>query len=83
MTNLRLRQVALFATLSNDALREIETTMPVTHWPAGTVLFRENEPGDSMCVVLSGTIEVVKAMGTAEEWRVRRMQARSEPGPTP
>ena len=77
MTRVNLSDVALFATLSNDALREIEATMPVTRWPAGTVLFRENEPGDSMCVVLSGTIEVVKAMGTAEEWRVRRMQAGS------
>ncbi|MEZ4769731.1 MAG: PP2C family protein-serine/threonine phosphatase [Caldilineales bacterium] len=73
MTRINLRDVALFAPLSDDVLREIEATMPVTRWPAGTVLFREGEPGDSMCVVLSGTIEVVKAMGTTEEWRVRQM----------
>ncbi len=73
MSTINMRDVALFATLSDGALEEIAVAMPVTRWPAGTVLFQEGEPGDSLCVVRAGTIEVVKALGTAEEWLVRRM----------
>lgn len=73
MSPINMRAVALFATLSDSALSEIEAAMPVTRWLAGRVIFHEGEPGDSLCVVRDGTIEVVKALGTTEEWLVRRM----------
>lgn len=73
MSSINLRDVALFATLSDGALHEIEATMPVRRLLAGTVLFQEGEPGDSLCIVIDGTIEVIKALGTAEEWLVRTM----------
>lgn len=73
MSQINMRDVALFATLSDGALAEIEAAMPVTRWPAGTVIFGEGEPGDSLCVVTEGTVEIVKALGSAEEWLVRRM----------
>lgn len=73
MNSARLRDIALFATLSDEALREIEAAMPAARWPAGSVLLEEGAPGDSLCVVIEGTVEVVKALGTAEEWRMRQI----------
>lgn len=68
-----LRDVPLFASLSDDARREIEATMPVTRLPAGSVLFLEGEPGDSMYVVYEGIIDIIKALGTAEQWLVNQV----------
>lgn len=77
MSKVDLRQISLFSSLSDGALREIEATMTVLRLPAGSVLFRENEPGDSMFVVLDGTIEVVKALDTVEEWPMTQLGAGS------
>ena len=80
MSRINLRDVALFAALSDSALHEIEKMMPVMRLPAGTVLFHENEPGNSMYIVTDGTIEVVKALGEGEEWRMTQLHAGSYVG---
>ncbi|MCB0001220.1 MAG: SpoIIE family protein phosphatase [Anaerolineae bacterium] len=73
MSAINMRDVALFAALSDGALDEITAAMPISRWPAGSVIYQEGEPGDSLCIVREGTIEVIKALNTAEEWLVRRM----------
>jgi serine phosphatase RsbU (regulator of sigma subunit) len=73
MSRIDMRQVGLFAALSDGALREIEATMPIARLADGTVLFEEGARGDSLCVILEGTVEIVKALGTSEEWLVRRL----------
>jgi serine phosphatase RsbU (regulator of sigma subunit) len=41
--------------------------MTRTEYQDGVVLFREGDPGDRLYIILSGQVEIVKALGTTEE----------------
>src|SRR5689334_13508357 len=62
-----LRQVPLFADLPPEEIELLAATLQPTHYPANTLLFREGETGDRFYAVLSGTIEIIKAMATPDE----------------
>jgi CRP-like cAMP-binding protein len=60
-------QVPLFARLSPDEIDDLAATLQQTTYPMNTILFREGEFGDRFYIVLDGQIEIVKALGTADE----------------
>lgn len=46
--------------LTDDEIEKVTPCFEVVLYPAGTVLFREGDPGDYMGFVISGKIEVTK-----------------------
>jgi phosphoserine phosphatase RsbU/P len=62
-----LAQVPLFAGLPHRELVYLAETLRQITIPADTVLLREGEYGDRCYVVLDGQVEIVKALGTADE----------------
>ena len=62
----RLRQVPLFAELSDDDLARICSVSVDVVLSPGEVLFREGERGDRAFLVTSGEVEVLKATGSRE-----------------
>ena len=71
MEQLTIDQIPILATLPIEDRQALENALRLTNLAAGSVLFREGDPGDSFCVVLSGKLEVIKAIGTAEERLLR------------
>jgi CRP-like cAMP-binding protein len=53
-----LRQTPLFAGLADDELRELAEQSPIERHHAGTTFFREQDPGGTMYVVVSGEVEL-------------------------
>src|SRR5688500_6173144 len=60
-------QVPLFATLPHDELRRLAATLRPCAIPAGAVLFHAGAHGDRFYIVIDGQIEIIKALGTADE----------------
>ena len=61
-----LRKTPLFAGLDDASLERLAETTEPMQVPAGELLIREGDPGDSMYVVTSGELEVTKRAGTSE-----------------
>ena len=66
---------ALFAAPARAVVPEAElaylaATLPERAVEADTLLLREGEPGDRCFVILAGTFDVIKALGTADERRL-------------
>ncbi len=68
-----LSHVPLFAALPASAQREIAAMLKHVSVPPGSVFIHEGDPGDSLCLILDGEIEVIKAEGTGDE-RLLRVQ---------
>jgi phosphoserine phosphatase RsbU/P len=62
-----IAQVPLFAGLPQRELVYLAETLRQITIPAETVLLREGEYGDRCYVVLDGQVEIIKALGTADE----------------
>lgn len=62
-----LGNITLFKNLPDAVLQQIAACMITVEYPENTVIIHEGEPGDDFYVVLSGSIEVIKALGTADE----------------
>src|SRR5437773_8392632 len=62
-----IAQVPLFAGLSQPELVYLAETLHQITIPADTVLLREGEYGDRCYIVLDGQVDIVKALGTADE----------------
>ena len=60
-------QVPLFSTLPEDELRHLAQTLRPEIVAPGMILFREGERGDRFYIVLEGEIEIVQAIGTADQ----------------
>ena len=71
-----LNQVPLFSSLSADDLEELGQTMRMKRLRDGGILFNEGDVGDRFYVVMMGSLEVIKAIGTPEE----RLLSVHEPG---
>ena len=55
-----LRPVPIFRGLNKSALFQVaRKSVEVSH-PKGTVLVREGDPGDSLCIIVEGVVDVVK-----------------------
>ncbi len=67
MDELVLKQIPLFSTLPETELRDLRNLLHPCELEAGSILFYESDIGDRLSVILSGEVEVIKALGTAEE----------------
>ena len=65
-----LRPVPIFRGLNKGALLQVARKSAEITYPAGTVVVREGDPGDSLCIIVSGSVEVLKS-----EQPVARLQA--------
>ena len=71
MTILPFSRIPLFASLSADNRRELEQSMRRISLYPGEILCHEGERGDAFYIVLQGEVEIIKAIDTAEERRIR------------
>ena len=62
-----IRQIPLFASLSDDEVQDLIQSLHLAQHPAGAILFREGESGDRFSIIIEGQIEIIKAFETAEE----------------
>ena len=58
-----LRQIPLFADLSEEDLEQLHQMAETVSVPAEQLVLREGDPGDSLYVVLDGELEVTKRQG--------------------
>jgi sigma-B regulation protein RsbU (phosphoserine phosphatase) len=62
-----LAKVPLFRELPLDELQYLASTLRVIEAGPGTVLFREQEPGEEFYIMIAGKAEVVLGMGSRDE----------------
>ena len=53
-----IRQMSLFITLSNDEIYKLAQQIEDIILPAKAILFKQGDPGDSCCIIISGQVEV-------------------------
>ncbi len=56
-----IRKVFLFSSFTGNQLSFLAKRMTVVSFPKGAVLFQENDSGDSLYIVLSGTVRILKS----------------------
>lgn len=66
----RLANLPLFQDLPAEELQVLAGLLCVTEIPPDTLLFREGDHGDHFYIISSGEVEVIKALGSGNEWRV-------------
>ena len=62
-----LAQVPFFATLPAEEIRRLAATLTQVVLTPDTVFIREGEHGDDLYVVIDGEVEIIKALGDADE----------------
>ncbi|MGE5601866.1 MAG: PP2C family protein-serine/threonine phosphatase [Nitrososphaerales archaeon] len=62
-----IRATSLFGGLGEDEVRPLAESMSENVIGAGEVLFNEGERGDRLYLIVDGCVEVIKALGTADE----------------
>ncbi|MCI3923605.1 Crp/Fnr family transcriptional regulator [Paenibacillus sp. TRM 82003] len=62
-----LHQVPLFKNLNDDQLTRLSNICSRKGFKAGTVLFREKEPGDVFYIIVSGSVKVYTSSTGGEE----------------
>lgn len=62
-----LRSATLFRDVPGDELATLATAATPRCYRAGSVIMLEGEPGDSLLVVASGVLDVLRELGTPEE----------------
>ena len=61
-----LRQVSLFRSLSDAALLNLSSITIEKTFPPKTLVIKEGDPGDSLYVVKSGKVNILKRMSTGQ-----------------
>src|SRR5215475_12962730 len=54
-----LRRVFLFSSFTGNQLNTLSKRMTLVSYPKGAVLFRENDPGDSLFIIVSGSVRIL------------------------
>ena len=62
-----LKQTELFKNLTEDELLEIILLGHVKKFKAGTIIFEEGAPGDTLLLIISGSVRISKMQNGAEE----------------
>ena len=62
-----LATIPLFSNLPQEEIQHLESTLTRVDFPQGKVLFTEGRSDDKFYILLEGDVEVIKAMGKAEE----------------
>jgi CRP-like cAMP-binding protein len=66
---LALEQIDLFADLSFDQVDAIRQASEDAEYLPGETIIREGEPGDSLYLLLEGSVDIVLGYGTSKERR--------------
>ncbi len=69
---LLLREVPIFSELSPEDLQQVAAIAAEQWFPKDTVIFRQDEPGDRMYVIVDGQVEVVRSAAGTEQVLARR-----------
>jgi sigma-B regulation protein RsbU (phosphoserine phosphatase) len=72
-----INQVPLFSTLPSAELDMLAAALKEVDYPPKKILFREGDRGDKFYIVVSGGIEIIKAMGSTNE-RLLAIRGRGE-----
>lgn len=64
-------KIPLFKNLPKPELMRLVAELPLEEFAPGTYLFREGDSGESLCVVASGSLEVLLAADTPDEMLLR------------
>jgi CRP/FNR family cyclic AMP-dependent transcriptional regulator len=62
-----LRETEIFRSLTDVQIAKLLGIARSKTFPAGEVIMREGEVGDTMCILLEGTVEVVKSLVLGEK----------------
>lgn len=62
-----LKQTELFKELTDEELLEIILIGHVKKYEAGTIIFAEGDPGDTLYLIISGSVRISKMQNDAEE----------------
>jgi phosphoserine phosphatase RsbU/P len=62
-----LQKVPFLNDLPKEEITRLAHSLKMVTFEKGEVIFRENEPGNSLFIVLEGGVDVLKAIGTADE----------------
>ncbi len=62
-----IRQVPLFASVRGTETQFLAEILRESEIAAGTLLFREGEPGSSFYTLVDGQVEIIKALGSSDE----------------
>lgn len=65
-----IRDVPLLARLPDAELRALASSGQVRSYPAGATIFREGDPGNSLYIVIEGSVRVAVLSPTGEETTV-------------
>lgn len=65
--DMQLSKVPLFKSLPAEELAKLLEKFKTWDAPAGTLVLQEGQPGDQFYVILHGQVEIVRALGSAEE----------------
>ena len=70
-----LKQTPLFGEMNEADLEELIPSTRVETYEPGRVIIREGRVGAAFFLIVSGAVEVIKALGTSEEKLVNRLGA--------
>jgi len=70
---MEIDQIPLFRFLPAEEVEILKHQLILRELPAGTLLFQEGDAGDRLSIILIGQVEVIKAIGTPDEWIVSVM----------
>ena len=70
-----LRNIAIFSDLSAEELNLIAGQMHFLRSVKGSVIFKEGDPGDFVCFVVDGILEVVKTTADGAEKSIAKLIA--------
>jgi CRP-like cAMP-binding protein len=62
-----LRNIGIFSELTADELKLMADRIHVLRTVSGGVIFNEGDPGDFVCFVVEGTLQVLKTTGGTEK----------------
>jgi CRP-like cAMP-binding protein len=60
------RRVFLFSSFTGSQLNLLAKKMSLVSYPKGAVLFHENDPGDSIYIIVSGSIRITSRTTNAK-----------------
>ena len=62
-----IRDIPLLARLPEEDVRALASRGRVRSYPSGTVIFQEGDPGDSLYIVIEGSVRIVVSSAKGEE----------------
>ena len=68
-----LRGIEIFEGLSVGELAAVASFTEETDYPAGEIVIREGEPGETLYLVIKGEVSVIKGLGTENEIELDRI----------